>query len=191
MDGIPWPPSSEQQAGLLAREVQRAVADVGAVEAAYRGAVQALAAHMRDTARAGAAGAGAQAAPGGGGTGAEGGDGEEQQGEEAGVEEGEWEKVDAEAAVEAVLLEGVEELGAALPGFAQSAAGAVQGGYRGLLYAVLLRSLVTQIAQGEEGEPGREGMEGEEGEESEGGDPAQEGAAEGGDDESERLLGAS
>lgn len=184
MDGIPWPPSSEQQAGLLAREVQRAVADVGAVEAAYRGAVQALAAHLRDTAR---AGAGAGTAPGGGSTGADVG---KQQGKEAEADEGEWEQVEVEAEVEAVLLEEVEELGAALPGFAQSAAGAVQGGYRGLLYAVLLRSLVTQIAQGEEGEeedePGKQGVEGEDSGE---GDPAREEPAEEGDGESERLLG--
>ncbi|GLC49005.1 hypothetical protein PLESTB_000172200 [Pleodorina starrii] len=120
VDGVAWPDSSEQQAALLAAEARRMVADLQAITNAYVATINALRAPPPPQAEEGAA---------------EGGDSAEEPAPAAGP------------AVDGKVL---DEMAAALTANAESAMSSIKGGYKGLLYAVLLRSLVTQIAQQEE-----------------------------------------
>ncbi|KXZ51050.1 hypothetical protein GPECTOR_14g37 [Gonium pectorale] len=125
VDGIQWPDSSEQQAALLAGEARRMLADLTAITAAYLDAVSALR----------PARAGAEVKP------------------DADAGSGSAKGQDAVATplpegLEAATLDELEEK---LQSYAASASASIQGGYKGLLYAVLLRRLVLEIAQQEAG----------------------------------------
>ncbi|GIM03230.1 hypothetical protein Vretimale_8024, partial [Volvox reticuliferus] len=117
VDGIAWPESSEQQAALLVAEARRMVADLQAITATYAVTLNALRSPQPIA---------AEGSPGVG-------DGASTVGE-----------IIAQPALEGKVL---DEMARALETNSKTAIMTIKNGYKGLLYAVLLRSLVMQIAQ--------------------------------------------
>ncbi|KAG2432012.1 hypothetical protein HYH02_013083 [Chlamydomonas schloesseri] len=149
-DGIAWPDSSEQQAALLATEARRMVADLVAITAAYLATVDALRQVLAEVAATAAAPSrGSSSKPEGEGDAA--GKGEEGAGEAAAAAvAGEGSSGSDGAAKPPLEPAALDELAAALRSYSESAGSCIKSRYKGLLYAVLLRRLVTRIAQQEE-----------------------------------------
>ncbi|GLI62012.1 hypothetical protein VaNZ11_004587 [Volvox africanus] len=136
VDGIVWPESSEQQAALLVAEARRMVDDLQAITSAYAATLNTLRS-LQPTAA---------------------------EKSSSGVQVGAFavDEVLAQPALEAKVL---DEMAVALETNSKMAISTIKSGYKGLLYAVLLRGLVMQIAQQPEQAqstaqlPAREGLE--------------------------------
>lgn len=149
-DGISWPDSSEQQAALLATEARRMVADLVAITAAYLATLDALRETLAVVAAAEAAAAAAEPTSKVEGEDAEAEAGVEGKAKAASVDGAGAAKPPAVAPPLPLDAAALDELAAALRSYSESAGGCIKSRYKGLLYAVLLRRLVTRIAQQEE-----------------------------------------
>ncbi|GIL51230.1 hypothetical protein Vafri_7084, partial [Volvox africanus] len=118
VDGIVWPESSEQQAALLVAEARRMVADLQAITSAYAATLNTLRSPQPPAA--------------------------EDSSSRVEVGASSVDEILAQPALEGKVL---DEMAVALETNSKMAISTIKSGYKGLLYAVLLRSLVMQIAQ--------------------------------------------